>query len=85
MIRRARALRRTLRIVVGVLALTASLLVAMKAASEAVAAGAPGWMNLVVLFLAWEAIEVVALSVRVPTRCLSNRLCRAVPSRAWRR
>ena len=41
------------------------LLVGMHVLAEAVAAGAPGWLNLVVLVLAWDAIKVGGLALGV--------------------
>lgn len=57
-----------LRTAVALLLLAATLLVAMHLVAEAVASGAPGWLNLVVLILAWDAIKVGALSVHVALR-----------------
>jgi hypothetical protein len=58
------------RTAVGLFALAAALLVAMHVAAEAVAAGAPGWLNLVVLVLAWDAIKIGVLSLLVCGRLL---------------
>ena len=37
--------------------------------AEAVAAGAPGWLNLVVLVLAWDAIKIGWLAILVALQC----------------
>jgi hypothetical protein len=44
------------------------LLVAMHVLAEAVAHGAPGWLNLIVLVLAWDAIKLAALACAVLAR-----------------
>ena len=46
------------------LALAVVLMTAMHALAERVAAGAPGWLNLVVLVLAWDGIKVALLAAR---------------------
>lgn len=56
------------RIVAALLAFAAVLLIAVRAVAEEVAAWAPGWLNLVVLVLAWDAIKVVILAVHVGLR-----------------
>jgi hypothetical protein len=48
--------------------LTVALLVAMNAIAQAVEHGAPGWLNLVVLVLAWDAIKAGWLAVGVALR-----------------
>lgn len=48
----------------------AGLLLAMHAVVETVADGAPGWLNLVVLVLAWDAIKLSALAFGVLGRQL---------------
>ncbi|MBM9458768.1 hypothetical protein JK386_02560 [Nocardioides sp. zg-536] len=50
--------------------LAAVLLVAMHLLSEAVAAGAPGWLNLGVLVLAWDELKVGWLAVSVIVRAI---------------
>lgn len=54
--------------------LAAATLIAMHLLAEAVADGAPGWLNLIVLMLAWDTIKFVLLAVhelvRVVFRCL---------------
>lgn len=48
----------------------ASLLMAMHAAASAVANGAPGWLNLLVLVLAWDAIKLKLAALESVVRCL---------------
>lgn len=55
--------RPTLRTCAMLVVLAAGLLAAMKVAADAVAAGAPGWLNLFVLVLAWDAIKIGAATV----------------------
>jgi hypothetical protein len=62
LIRRVRIAAPRFRIAVVLLALAAALLFAMHAMAEAVAAGAPGWLNLVVLLLGWDAVKIGALA-----------------------
>jgi hypothetical protein len=50
--------------------LTGIVLLAMRAVAEGVAAGAPGWLNLVVLVLAWDAIKVAILTVHIGLRAV---------------
>ncbi len=45
--------------------LAAALMVAMITVSTAVVAGAPGWLNVVVLILAWDAVRFGTLAVQV--------------------
>ncbi|WP_107706235.1 hypothetical protein [Nocardioides allogilvus] len=59
-------------------AVALALLAAMHGAASAVASGAPGWLNIVVLVLAWDAIKVGLFAMGVFIR----RLLRAV--RCWR-
>lgn len=56
-IRRVRASAPTLRKAGALLALAAVLLLAMKAVADGIAAGAPGWLNLVLVVLGWDAIK----------------------------
>lgn len=44
------------------------LLVIMHAAAGAVADGAPGWLNLVVLVLAWDAIKIALAALLTTAR-----------------
>lgn len=77
LIRRVRTSRPTLRICAMLGALATGLLVAMKLSACAVAAGAPGWLNLFVLVLAWDALKLLMLAIitafRLLTRVVRNR------------
>lgn len=74
LIRRVRASAPTLRKGAAMLALSAVLLLAMKAVSDGIAAGAPGWLNLVLVVLGWDAIKFAMLAAielwRVVIACL---------------
>lgn len=54
------------------LGLATVLLLAMHIVSEAVSAGAPGWLNLIVLVLAWDALKVGWLAVSVILRAIEG-------------
>jgi hypothetical protein len=64
LVRRVRMAAPRLRTAVGLLAMAAALLLAMHLVTVAVVAGAPGWLNLVVLVLAWDAIKLALLGLR---------------------
>lgn len=70
LVRRVRMAAPQFRTAVGLLALAAALLIAMHMVAVAVAAGAPGWLNLVVLVLAWDTIKVASLALGVAVRFL---------------
>ena len=57
---------------VALLGLAAVLLVSMHVVANAVSAGAPGWLNLVVLVLAWDALKVGWLAVGVLLRGIAR-------------
>lgn len=59
--RRVRAQRPRWRTAAALSVLVGSLVVAMHAMGEAVANGASGWLNLIVLLLAWDAIKISCL------------------------
>lgn len=63
-------------------ALAAASLIAMHMLDEAVAAGAPGWLSLVVMVLAWDTIKFALLAVHTAVRRVLVLL--AVASRGWR-
>ena len=63
LIRRVRASRPSLSTVAATMAVAAVLIVAVKVVTDAVAAGAPSWLNLVVLVLAWDAIKMWWLTI----------------------
>lgn len=52
----------------------AGLFIAMHVVSQAVEGGAPGWLNLVVLMLAWDAIKVGLLTVVTALRAITVRV-----------
>lgn len=88
LVRRVRMAEPRFRTAAGLLTAAAVLLIAMHAVAEAVAAGAPGWLNLVVLVLAWDAIKVSWLAVGVVLRFvalgirrLTGKVCAAARGR----
>lgn len=78
--RRVRAHEPRSRTAAVLILLAGLLLVAMHVLAEAVAHGAPGWLNLIVLVLAWDAIKLSALVCAV----LARRVL-LIASRAFRR
>jgi hypothetical protein len=68
--RRVRAQEPRWRIVAALIVVAAVLLIAMHALSEAVASGAPGWLNLLVLVLAWDAIKMAVLAMTQAVGCI---------------
>lgn len=82
LIRRVRVSRQNACMAALLCVLTGALLAAMAAASIAAAAGAPGWLNLVVPILAWDAARFGALAVYVVLPLA--RLRRAVTYRVTR-
>jgi branched-subunit amino acid ABC-type transport system permease component len=88
--RRVRAQEPRWRTVALLIVVAAALLVAMHALGEAVANGAPGSLNIVVLVLAWDAIKVILLALSCLLRMSaywisrvsrSSRSVRAAPCR----
>jgi hypothetical protein len=71
LLRRVQVTPPRLRTAADLLAVAAALLIAMHMVARAVAAGAPGWLNLVVLVLAWDAIKVAWLAMAVAMRFLN--------------
>lgn len=69
LIRRVRAAAPAVSTAAAMLAVASSLIVALKVVSDALAAGAPGWLNLVVFVLAWDAIKIGLLAILVIGRC----------------
>ncbi|UUW87787.1 hypothetical protein [Pimelobacter simplex] len=67
------------------LALTGILVLAVKVVSETVAAGGPGWLNLVAIVLAWDAIKIGWLAMAVLLRWISHAARRTVGHRNDRR
>ena len=64
------------------LGLATVLLLTMHVVADAVSAGAPGWLNLVVLVLAWDALKVGWLAVSVIIRAIVG-IARQSVGRAW--
>ncbi|MEP9382927.1 hypothetical protein [Nocardioides sp. KR10-350] len=63
LIRRVRTHRPRCRTAFALAAVAGVLQIAMHAVAAAVAGGAPGWLNLVVLILAWDTIKLVAATL----------------------
>ena len=78
LVRRVRTSRPTMGASAGLVVLVGTLLAGMAAASTAAAAGAPGWLNLVALVLAWDTIKIGLLSLLVAMNCVRFKLV------AWR-
>lgn len=83
LVRRVRAAEPRLRTATALLVLATLLLVGMHVTTEAVAAGAPGYLNFLVLMLAWDAIKLGGLGVLVSLRLLSAAAGHAA-AWAWR-
>lgn len=82
LIRRARESGPSLSAVAAVLSVAGGLIVAMKVISDAVAAGAPGWLSLVVFVLAWDAIKIGLVAILAIGRCAGRALAASV-GRTW--
>lgn len=78
LVRRLRASEPRWRTAALLASVAVALLAAMHGAASAVASGAPGWLNIVVLVLAWDAIKLGLLATGVFIR----RVLLAV--RCWR-
>jgi|LUMU01.1.fsa_nt_gb hypothetical protein len=72
LVRRVRAAQPRWRTGAVLLGLATVLLLTMHVVADAVSAGAPGWLNLVVLVLAWDALKVGWLAVEVTLRWISG-------------
>jgi hypothetical protein len=68
LVRSVRSARPSGRLAAALVCMTAVLLFTMHVVADAVSAGAPGWLNLVVLVLAWDVLKVVWLAVGVTLR-----------------
>jgi hypothetical protein len=62
----------------GLAVLATGLLAAMHALVESIERGAPGWLNLVVLGLAWDAIKIAGLSLLVASRASRGTVARVL-------
>ena len=60
----------------GLAALAAALLLAMRGVQLGISAGGPGWLNLVVVLLAWDAIKTGCLTIGVLLRSVAGVLHR---------
>jgi hypothetical protein len=76
LVRRVRTAAPRFRTAAGLLAAAAVLLIAMHVVAEAVAAGAPGWLNLVVLVLGWDSVKLGWLVVLVLFRWITRGIAR---------
>lgn len=79
LIRRVRSATPRWAIAAALLGIAIALLVTMHGVAIALSAGAPGWLNLVVLVLAWDAIKVGWLAVGVISRCIAGLVRQSVP------
>lgn len=70
LVRSVRSARPCGRLGAALLGLAAVLLLTMHVVADAVVAGAPGWLNLLVLVLAWDALKVGWLAVCVILRSI---------------
>lgn len=78
LIRRVRRQEPRWRTVLMLAGIAAGLLVAMHGVLSALANGAPGWLNLIVAVLAWDAIKVGWMAVGVTCRCIAGVARRSV-------
>lgn len=69
LVRSVRSARPRWRMAAALFGLGTVLLMTMLFVANAVSAGAPGWLNLLVLVLAWDAIKFGWLAVSVILRC----------------
>jgi hypothetical protein len=65
LIRRVRRARPSCTAGAGLVVLALLLLVAIRLLTSAISSGAPGWLNLFVLVLAWDATRFVLLGVSI--------------------
>src|SRR4051812_18454342 len=72
LVRRVRSARPCGRGAAALLGLAAVLFLTMHVVANAVSAGAPGWLNLVVLVLAWDAIKIGMLACGVSFRWVAD-------------
>lgn len=71
LIRKIRGSAPNWRTAAGLVALGALLLLLTHALAEVIAVGAPAWLNLLVLLLAWDAIKIECLATSVGLRALA--------------
>lgn len=82
LVRSVRSARPGGRVAAALFGLATVLVLATHVVADAVSAGAPGWLNLVVLVLAWDALKVGWLAVSVILRAIGG-LARRCVGRAW--
>lgn len=82
LIRHVRTTRPSWKMAAGLAALAAALLLAMRGVQLGVSAGGPGWLNLVVVLLAWDAIKIGCLTIGVLLRGVAELLRRRWPGYA---
>jgi hypothetical protein len=82
--RRVRAATPTFRMAVSLLVLAAVLLALMHAVAKFIAVGGSGWLNIVVLVLAWDAMKMALLAARSGLGALAFAAHRAVHPAARR-
>ena len=68
----ARCLELTFGMAVMLGALTFGCALAVRTVHLAIEAGAPGWLNLVVLVLAWDAIKFAVMACLISVRCVAS-------------
>lgn len=73
-VRSVRSARPSARLAVSLLGLTAASLLTMHVVASAIAAGALGWLNLIVLVLAWDTIKFGSLAIAVLWRIVRQAL-----------
>lgn len=86
LVRHVRIAAPRFRTALGLLAGAAALLIAMHMVAVAVARGAPGFLNLVVLVLAWDTIKIALLAIATALGAgleLVRQLRRSYARSAW--
>lgn len=79
LIRRTRSSPPRWRDVAVLIGLVAGLLIAVHLLVDGIAAGGPGWLNIVVLVLAWDAIKFGLLALRTTGSCIASAAGRLLP------
>jgi hypothetical protein len=77
LVRRVRAQRPRWRTSAAMAGVAGVLVLAMHAVAAAVSGGAAGWLNLVVLVLAWDAIKIGCLAIAIALGCIARALRRS--------
>ena len=83
LIRNVRSARPRWGLATALVGLAVMLLLTVRFVADAVLAGAPGWLNMIVLVLAWDAVKVGWLAVGVILRGIGSVAGQAV-SGSWR-